>query len=236
LQLCHPHVIRLLDVFLIPTHLALVLEYAEMGDLHTYVMSRRGLSEGESRWFFQQIILAIDFCNKMGVANRDVKLENMLLTSGGPPGASPLVKLGDFGFSKDMIHQSAATTRVGTVMYMAPEVLTAPPGGVYDASKADVWSCGVVLYAMLTGVYPFKRVPEDLKLSPAQAVRAALQRILAGDYSIPERISPEAADMIQSLLEQGTCLSECIPPPMQCGCDLHGTACTHVAETVFANG
>ena len=92
--------------------MALVLEYANFGDLHSYVMSRRGLSEPEARWFFQQLMLAVDFCHRMGVVNRDIKLENTLLAGD----TRPLIKISDFGFSKDEHGQSAPTTRVGTVM------------------------------------------------------------------------------------------------------------------------
>ncbi|KAL4545145.1 hypothetical protein Ndes2526B_g02259 [Nannochloris sp. 'desiccata'] len=138
-KLCHPHVIGLLDVFLTPRFLALVLEYANFGDLHSYVMSRRGLSEPEARWFFQQLMLAVDFCHQMGVVNRDIKLENTLLVGD----TRPLIKISDFGFSKDEHGQSAPTTRVGTVMYMAPEVVSNGPDAVYDAKKSRcmvLWS------------------------------------------------------------------------------------------------
>lgn len=183
-------------MFLTPRFLALVLEYANFGDLHSYVMSRRGLSEPEARWFFQQLMLAVDFCHQMGVVNRDIKLENTLLVGD----TRPLIKISDFGFSKDEHGQSAPTTRVGTVMYMAPEVVSNGPDAVYDAKKADVWSCGVVLYAMLTGKYPFKR-DEDNALSKVQGIRAALQRILRGEYTAPPNVSPECSDLLQGMLK-----------------------------------
>lgn len=141
-------------------------------------------------------MLAVDFCHQMGVVNRDIKLENTLL--GGD--TRPLIKISDFGFSKDEFGQSAPTTRVGTVMYMAPEVVSNGPDAVYDAKKADVWSCGVVLFAMLTGKYPFKR-DEDNSLSKVQGVRAALQRILQGDYTLPPDISPACSDLLQGMLK-----------------------------------
>ena len=159
-------------------------------------MSRRGLAEPEARWFFQQLMLAVDFCHRMGVVNRDIKLENTLLAGD----ARPLIKISDFGFSKDEHGQSAPTTRVGTVMYMAPEVVSNGPDAVYDAKKADVWSCGVVLYAMLTGKYPFKR-DEDNNLSKVQGVRAALQRILRGDYAVPAHLSPTCKDLLHHMLK-----------------------------------
>lgn len=203
LQLRHPHIICIFDVFLTKQHLAIVMEYAEMGDLKTYVMQRRGLNEDEARWFFQQIILALDFAFKMGIVNRDIKLDNLMLTSSGRSKSSPLVKLGDFGLSKDILtsQQSAAKSRVGTVMYMAPEIIAGGTGEVYDAIRSDLWSCGVVLFTMMTGSYPFDR-PSDASLSDSQAVRAALRRILDGDYLIPEdkKVSDSARNMLEGLL------------------------------------
>ena len=82
-----------------------------------------------------------------GVASRDIKLENTLLDGS----ERPLIKLADFGFSKDANMQSAATTRLGTPAYLAPEVLSNSPGQTYDGTKADIWSCGICLYLMVTG-------------------------------------------------------------------------------------
>jgi len=116
----------------------------------------------------------------MGISNRDIKLENTLLAG---VDTRPLIKLADFGFSKDeSTGQSAPTSRVGTVMYMPPEIVSLSSGDLraYDGKKADAWSCGVVLYAMLTATYPFKR-SEDAHEGKVQAIRTALKRIMAAD-------------------------------------------------------
>ncbi len=85
-----------------------------------------------------------------------------------------LLQLCDFGFSKDENYQSAPGSRVGTPAYLAPEVILTTQGQTYDGKKADVWSCGVMLYVMLTGSYPFRRM-EDESLKPAQKLHAMLQ-------------------------------------------------------------
>ncbi|GAB4817033.1 hypothetical protein N2152v2_004079 [Parachlorella kessleri] len=184
-------------VFLTDHHLVLCMEYAPGGDLFKVVSHLRGLSEDNARWFFQQIILAIDYCHRMGVANRDIKLENTLLDGS----ARPLVKLADFGFSKDENYQSAPGSRVGTPAYLAPEVIANVHGQSYDAKKADVWSCGVLLYIMVTGRYPFRQ-PEDERQRPAQRLHAMLQRILSVTYSFPPDLTLSAAcrDVISKML------------------------------------
>lgn len=189
------------QIFLTPRYLALVLEYANFGDLHTFVMTRGGLVEEQARWFFQQLILAVDFCHKMGISNRDIKLENILLAGD----SQPLLKLADFGFSKSEHGQSAPTTRVGTVMYMAPEVLTfsSKDNSSYDARKADVWSCGVVLYAMLSGRYPFRN-EADTKLGKAQAMQAIMNRILQNKVPPLANVTPSGQDLLNELLKPGT--------------------------------
>ncbi|KAL4434846.1 hypothetical protein ABPG77_005373 [Micractinium sp. CCAP 211/92] len=189
MKLRHPHVVELKEVFLTDAHLCIAMEYAANGDLARYVASRRGLSEDEARWYFQQTMVAVDYCHRMGVTNRDIKLENTLL-SGGP---QPLIKLADFGFSKDACLHSAPSSRVGTPAYLAPEVVSNRPGETYDGMKADIWSCGVLLYTMLTATIPFSR-PGDSLLKKNQRLNAMLQRILRGDYLLPsERVISESA-------------------------------------------
>lgn len=106
-------------------------------------------------------------------------------------------------FSKDD-QQSAPTSRVGTPAYLAPEVIVSKPGTHYDGKKADLWSCGVLLYILVTGTYPFQRVKDSTMKGP-QKLNAILNRILAVDYIFPERkrLSPECKDLISSLLVLG---------------------------------
>eukprot|EP00889_Picochlorum_renovo_P000715 jgi/Picre1/27745/NNA_000709.t1 len=79
MQLLHPHVVQLKEVFAAGPYLAIVMEYVPNGDMFNHVVSRRGLPENEARWFFQQLVLGMDYCHRKGVCNRDIKLENTLL-------------------------------------------------------------------------------------------------------------------------------------------------------------
>lgn len=116
-KLLHPHVVQLKEVFCVPPYLALVMEYVSGGDLFNYVVKRKGLSEQDARWFFQQLILGMDYCHKKGVCSRDIKLENTLLVL--QPNKKPLLKMCDFGYSKSDV-QSIAKSKVGTPGYTAP--------------------------------------------------------------------------------------------------------------------
>jgi len=176
-RLVHPHIIRFKEVILTDVHICIVMEYAEGGDMFDYVLKRGGLREHEARWFFQQVIVATDYVHQMGMANRDIKLENTLMDLS----PKPLIKLCDFGYSKHEKLQSAPGSRVGTPAYLAPEVISTLKGDTYDGKIADIWSCGVMLYVMLTGSYPFERQGDKTSASKLQLMIA---RILKVDYKV----------------------------------------------------
>lgn len=194
-MLVHPHIVQFKEVFLTPRYLCIVMEYAPGGDMFEYVVKKNGLKEDEARWFFQQLIVSIDYCHRMGVANRDIKLENTLLDGS----VRPLLKICDFGYSKHEKFQSAPGSRVGTPAYLAPEVILTTMGKTYDGMIADIWSCGVMLYVMLVGAYPFER-PEDKH--DHQKLQKMIQRILRVEYSFPSHvnISDECRDMLSKIL------------------------------------
>lgn len=193
--LVHPHIVQFKEVFLTSNHLGIAMEFAPGGDMFEYVVKKNGLREDEARWFFQQLIVGLDYCHRMGVVNRDIKLENTLLDAS----PRPLVKICDFGYSKHEKFQSAPGSRVGTPAYLAPEVILTTRGKTYDGKIADVWSCGVMLYVMLVGAYPFER-PEDKHDN--QKLQKMIQRILHVDYTIPAhvRISDECRDLLKKIL------------------------------------
>ncbi|KAL5181724.1 Serine/threonine-protein kinase SRK2A [Glycine soja] len=175
-------------VFLTPTHLAIVLEYAAGGELFERICNAGRLSEDEARFFFQQLISGVSYCHSMQICHRDLKLENTLL-DGNP---APRLKICDFGFSKSALLHSQPKSTVGTPAYIAPEVLSRKE---YDGKVADVWSCGVTLYVMLVGAYPFED-PEDPK-----NFRKSIGRIMSVQYAIPDyvRVSKECRHLISCI-------------------------------------
>nr|GMD09897.1 serine/threonine-protein kinase SRK2E [Ipomoea batatas] len=169
-SLRHPNIVRFKEVILTPTHLAIVMEYASGGELFERICNAGRFSEDEQ------------------VCHRDLKLENTLL-DGSP---APRLKICDFGYSKSSVLHSQPKSTVGTPAYIAPEVLLKKE---YDGKIADVWSCGVTLYVMLVGAYPFEDPDEPKNF------RKTIQRILNVQYSIPDyvHISPECRHLISRI-------------------------------------
>ncbi|XP_011022824.1 PREDICTED: serine/threonine-protein kinase SAPK2-like isoform X2 [Populus euphratica] len=167
-SLKHPNIIRFKEVLLTPTHLAIVMEYADGGELFERICTAGRFSEDEARYFFQQLISGVSYCHSMQICHRDLKLENTLLDGS----SASRLKICDFGYSKSSVLHSQPKSTVGTPAYIAPEVLSRKE---YDGKIADVWSCGVTLYVMLVGAYPFED-PED-----SRNFRKTIQRI-----TIPE--------------------------------------------------
>ncbi|KAF5200728.1 kinase [Thalictrum thalictroides] len=174
-SLMHPNIVLFREVMLTPTHLAIVMEYAAGGELFERMCTAGRFSEDEARYFFQQLISGVSYCHSMEICHRDLKLENTLLDGN----AAPRVKICDFGYSKSGVLHSKPHSTVGTPAYIAPEVLSRKE---YDGKIADVWSCGVTLYVMLVGSYPFED-PED-----PRDFRKTIARIVSVQYSIPEYV------------------------------------------------
>ncbi|EFJ06661.1 hypothetical protein SELMODRAFT_162233 [Selaginella moellendorffii] len=187
-SLRHPNIIRFKEVMLTPTHLAIAMEYAAGGELFERICNAGRFSEDEARFFFQQLISGVSYCHQNEICHRDLKLENTLL-DGSP---APRLKICDFGYSKSAVLHSQPKSTVGTPAYIAPEVLSRKE---YDGKIADVWSCGVTLYVMLVGAYPFED-PED-----PRNFRKTIGRILSVQYSIPDyvRISSDCRHLLSRI-------------------------------------
>uniref|UniRef100_A0A7S0WYC6 Protein kinase domain-containing protein n=1 Tax=Chlamydomonas leiostraca TaxID=1034604 RepID=A0A7S0WYC6_9CHLO len=200
----HPHVVEFKEAFITPDFICIAMEYAAGGNLFNYVSKAVRLKEPAARWFFQQLVIGLDYCHRKGVVNRDIKLENTLLQM--VPGLPlPLLKICDFGYSKEYF-ASAPRSKVGTLAYMAPEVIRST--GNYDGKLADIWSCGVMLYVMLFGQYPFENPAAPAAgaaaaaMPPQARVQLMMQRILGMQWAMPADvpISPECRDLLSRLL------------------------------------
>jgi len=193
-SLRHPHITRFHQVFLSPHHINLVLEYVPDGTLLEHVQRQRALPEAQARWLFQQLVLAVDYCHQIGISNRDIKLDNILLDKSirGRP-TWPIMKICDFGYARAGAN-SEACSKVGTLSYMAPEVLQS---NTYSTKKADIWSCGVVLYAMLCGCMPFAVLEQKTLVERIQRLAGDMQQ---KRFQVPDRLSEGAQDILKQLL------------------------------------
>ncbi|KAL0024342.1 hypothetical protein WJX79_000489 [Trebouxia sp. C0005] len=192
-QLCR---IRMARANFFAKYLAIAMEYAEGQDLLRLVNSKQGLLEDEARWLYQQLILAVDYTHRMGVINRDIKLENILLVYGED---RPFLKMCDFGYSINQNH-SLPVTAVGTPGYTAPEILHNVKRR-YDGKPADVWSTGVVLFAMLFCQYPFDRRQGDPPLHSREYQKLFIERLKHADIVLPahNQLTPLCKDLLRRI-------------------------------------
>src|SRR6266404_5944649 len=181
----HPNIMRLYDVWETSTELYLILEYVEGGELFDYLCKRGRLSTPEALGYFQQIIAAINYCHHFNIAHRDLKPENLLLDQ------DKNIKVADFGMAAWQMNNTSGLLRTacGSPHYAAPEVIE---GRAYNGSSSDIWSCGVILFALLAGRLPFD--DEDL--------HTLLEKVKIGSYEMPQSIDKRAQDLIARMLEK----------------------------------
>lgn len=186
--LAHPNIIGYDDAFMVEANLCIVMEYADGGDLAAAIARRREAGrkyhEREAMAIFAQLALALRHVHEQRIMHRDVKSQNIFLTSSG------VVKLGDFGIAKMLAtSEFCAATQIGTPHCVPPELCENYP---YDF-KADVWGLGVVLYELLALECPFS----------AKSFAALAVRICTADpRPVPSVYSPEARSLLNRLLSK----------------------------------
>ncbi|BGP55155.1 serine/threonine-protein kinase gin4 [Rhodotorula sphaerocarpa] len=177
----HPNVLRLLDVWETGSELYLIMEYVEGGELFDYLVRRKRLHADEARHYFQQIISGVDYCHRFNICHRDLKPENLLLDS------EKNIKIADFGMAALEREGRLLETSCGSPHYASPEIVA---GENYHGSSSDIWSCGIILYALLTGVLPFDHGD----------IRTLLSLVKRGEYYMPPELPTDAQDLIRKML------------------------------------
>ncbi|PIN15745.1 Serine/threonine protein kinase [Handroanthus impetiginosus] len=180
----HPNIVQLYEVMASKTKIYFVMEYIRGGELFNKVAKGK-LKEDAARKYFQQLISAVDFCHSRGVYHRDLKPENLLLDENGN------LKVSDFGLSalvESKRQDGLLHTTCGTPAYVAPEVINRRG---YDGAKADIWSCGVILFVLLSGFLPF----HDSNLMEMY------RKICKAEFKCPNWISPDARKLISKMLD-----------------------------------
>ncbi|KRW98684.1 Protein kinase-like domain [Pseudocohnilembus persalinus] len=177
----HNSIVQLYEIIETPKQLFLIMEYAEKGELFDYIVKKQKLKEKEACRIFQQILNGVEYIHKLKIVHRDLKPENLLLNS------QNNIKIVDFGLSNTYKDKELLKTACGSPCYAAPEMIA---GKKYYGLGVDIWSCGVILYAIVCGYLPFED-PNTSKLYAA---------ILAGKYEMPEDISENCKDLLQRIL------------------------------------
>ncbi|KAF8381584.1 hypothetical protein PRIPAC_70726 [Pristionchus pacificus] len=180
----HPHIIRLYQVISTPTDIFMIMEYVSGGELFDYVVKKGKLETPEARRFFQQIISGVDYCHRHMVVHRDLKMENFVLDERNN------VKILDFGLSNIMTDGDFLKTSCGSPNYAAPEVVS---GKLYAGPEVDVWSCGVILYALLCGTLPFD----------GDHLPTLFMKIKVGKFIIPDYLESSLVNLMKHMLTVG---------------------------------
>lgn len=181
-RLRHPGIVRLYEVIETPRYIHLIMEYAPGGNLQQLVRAQRKIDEPATKHFLWQLLDAVEYCHMQRVCHRDLKLENFVLDAD-----QKTVKLIDFGLSVVWRNDQALFKSYGTPCYTAPEIMGGQP---YRGPQVDVWSLGVCLCTMLSGVLPFQAIcAGELK-----------RRVLSGRFTLPESLSADARDLARCML------------------------------------
>lgn len=200
-QFTHPHIARLYEVIVTENLVWLVLEYCpgacikvilhkahtdrDIGDeLYNYLLAHGALPVAKVQKVFTQLVGAVSYVHNSSCVHRDLKLENILLDK------HENVKLCDFGFTREYEGKASyLQTFCGTICYSAPEMLK---GEKYAGEKVDIWSLGVILYALLCGELPFDEDDDN----------ATRTKILTTEPKWPDHLTTDARTLLGILLSK----------------------------------
>ena len=177
----HNNIVHLYDVKETASSLYIIMEYVQGKELFDYIVDKKRLSEIEACNFYQQIISGIEYLGKIRVVHRDLKPENLLLDN------KKKIKIVDFGLSNIYPNNELLKTACGSPCYAAPEMIN---GELYKGLNADIWSSGIVLYAMLCGYLPFEDNDNEI----------LYKKITSGKFKIPKFLSENCKDILHRIL------------------------------------
>ncbi|KAF2765193.1 Pkinase-domain-containing protein [Teratosphaeria nubilosa] len=218
----HPNIVRLHEFVETERHMGIILEYASGGELFDYILNQRYLRDDKARKLFAQLISGVGYLHKKGIVHRDLKLENLLLDRnkniiitdfGFANTFDPMDELGEDMERKitdkeyvkreglDVLGKNnhrrgdLMQTSCGSPCYAAPELVVSD--GLYTGRKVDVWSCGVILYAMLAGYLPFDDDPANPE---GDNINLLYKYIVSTPLTFPEYVTPHARDLLKRIL------------------------------------
>ncbi|KAI8388842.1 uncharacterized protein BYT42DRAFT_248838 [Radiomyces spectabilis] len=188
---CHPYIVKLYDVIETEKYIGIILQCASGGELFEYILAHKYLKEKDACRFFAQLISGVYYMHQKHIVHRDLKLENLLLDR------HRNIIITDFGFANQFssAKDDLMSTSCGSPCYAAPELVISE--GLYVGSAVDIWSCGVILYAMLCGYLPF----DDDPANPESVnINLLYKYILNTPLTFPDHISDEARDLLSRML------------------------------------
>ncbi|RDI79275.1 hypothetical protein Vi05172_g10762 [Venturia inaequalis] len=218
----HPNIVRLHEMVETERHIGIILEYASGGELFDYILQHRFLKDNAARRLFAQLVSGVGYLHKKGIVHRDLKLENLLLdrnrniiitdfgfantfNSDDELGEEMEYNLGNREYVKKMGLDTVRDdghrrgdlmqTSCGSPCYAAPELVVSD--SLYTGRKVDVWSCGVILYAMLAGYLPFDDDPANPE---GDNINLLYKYIVSTPLTFPEYVTPHARDLLKRIL------------------------------------
>lgn len=182
-SISHPHLVQLFHLLETKEYVFLIMEYLPGGELYDLIVSRKKLTEEEAFLYIVQIVNSVEYLHSLNIAHRDLKPENLLLDQD-----KKVIKLVDFGLGRFYDTGVNIETACGSPCYAPPEMLSKLK---YDPLKADIWSLGIVFFAMLAGYLPFDDENTDI----------LYQKIIEGKFVMPGSISVDAADLLSRIIQ-----------------------------------
>ena len=188
-SLDHPKILKVLEFYSTPEQYYIITEYCALGELFNELQKVKMFDEGQVAFLMNQIFRAVAYCHSQNVIHRDLKPENIMIIKR-ESNRCLQIKIIDFGTAKTFEIGQVQNRYVGSSYYIAPEVILRK----YN-EKCDLWSCGVIMYILLTGRPPF----------PGKSDEEILSKVKQGVYetkaSYFTNLSNEAKDLIQKLLQ-----------------------------------
>lgn len=223
-RLDHPHIVKLHEMLETSTTIGMVLEYASGGELFDYILQQRFLIDDKARRLFAQVVSGVGYLHKNGIIHRDLKLENLLLDSARniiitdfgfantfdpkdrrtlAPSNMAMHHIKDESIAR-VFHENQdgykvadlMSTSCGSPCYAAPELVVRE--GLYSGRQVDVWSCGVILYAMLAGFLPFDDDPANPE---GDNINQLYQYITHTTLTFPDYVGPQPQDLLRQMLK-----------------------------------
>ena len=185
----HPNILKITDFYSQKNEYDIITEYCQEGELFNEIKQYAPFNETITGHYMKQILTAVCYCHGMNIVHRDLKPENILIVKRAKNGCHP-IKIIDFGTAKVFSKEKSEHLLIGSAYYIAPEVLSRN-----YTEKCDIWSCGVIMYILLTGRPPFFGNTDS----------EIMYRIKSGKYDLSKYpwsvVSKEAKDLIKALLQ-----------------------------------